>query len=98
MPTFQRLPRFDRDWDALTAAERRAFRTAVALFLDGLRGASGRFHPRLRVHRIDGTEDIWSLSFGDDARATFQYGEPIRAGEPHIVWRRVGSHRIYRRP
>lgn len=98
MPTFERLARFDRDWADLSADERQAFREAVRLFLDGLRASRGRFHPSLRVHRIDGTDDIWSLSFGADARATFQYGEPIRSGESHIVWRRIGGHTIYRRP
>lgn len=97
MPTYERRPRFDRDYERLTAAQRTAFKRAVAQFIADLRGGSGRFHPSLRVHRIDSRRGVWSLSFGADLRATFAYGDP-RSGEAHIVWRRLGSHDIYPEP
>jgi len=31
-------------------------------------------------------------------RATFQYGEERRRGEPHVIWRRIGTHSIVGRP
>lgn len=31
------------------------------------------------------------------SRATFEYGDEI-LGEPHIVWRRIGTHDVFRRP
>jgi hypothetical protein len=50
------------------------------------------------VHRIDAQRGVCSVSFGSDLRATFAYGEAKREGEPHIIWRRIGRHRIYRQP
>ncbi len=41
---------------------------------------------------------------GDDVGAErpsdlpFHYGEEVRLGEPHIVWRRIGTHDIFRQP
>lgn len=98
MPTYEPLPRFWRDFDRLSKADRKAFKQAVELFRGGL--AAGRFDPRLRVHRIDSAPGVWSLSWGsdNDGRATFQYGSSRVAGEAHIIWRRVGKHAIYRRP
>jgi hypothetical protein len=28
----------------------------------------------------------------------FEYGEELRPGDPHIVWRRIGTHDVFRRP
>ncbi len=98
MPTWERRPRFNRDYDRLTGAERTAFKRAVTQFIADLRAGAGRFHPSLRVHRIDSRRGVWSLSFGPDLRATFSYGTPRQEGDAHIVWRRVGRHSVYREP
>lgn len=97
MPTFQKLPRFLRDYEQLTADQRRQFLDAVRQFVDDLQEGGG-FHPRLRVKRVQATSDVWEMSWARDGRATFIYGEEIIEGEPHIVWRRVGTHDIFRRP
>jgi hypothetical protein len=31
-------------------------------------------------------------------RATFEYGDEVRPGEPHVIWRRVGTHDIFGDP
>src|SRR5947208_17088330 len=98
MPTFQWLPRFDQDLRRLTKDEREEFMKAVRLFVNGLKEGRGRFHRSLRVHRLDGTNGVWSISWGDEGRATFHYSQLAREGEAHIVWRRVGTHAIYRQP
>jgi hypothetical protein len=99
VPTYQRLPRFIKDHRALTREQKLEFRAAIELFLQGLREGRGRFHRRLRVHRIDSTDDVWSLTWGDSGRATFQYGPPQKTDEPHVIWRRVTSdHSLYRDP
>jgi hypothetical protein len=98
VPTYQWLPRFREDLEALSPEERQAFADAVEAFVAALKDGRGRFPKALRVHRIDGTEDVWSLSWAGDGRATFSYGESIRPGEAHVIWRRVGSHSIYRAP
>lgn len=92
MPTFEALPRFLRDHKAITKRDAEAFQRALQLFIAGLR--AGAFHPRLRVKRVQSTADVWEMSWAPDGRATFQYGEEIVPGEPHIVWRRVGHHSI----
>ena len=96
MPTYEPLARFWRDYVDLTGDEQGQFRAAVELFRDSL--ASGQFHPSLRIHRIDSAPGVYSLSWGSDGRATFQYGTSIEPGQAHIIWRRVGNHDIYRRP
>jgi hypothetical protein len=32
------------------------------------------------------------------ALATFEYGDEIQLGEPHIIWRRIGTHSVFRQP
>jgi hypothetical protein len=30
--------------------------------------------------------------------ATFSYGDERVSGQPHIIWRRVGGHEIFKQP
>lgn len=98
MPTYQLSPAFMRMHAALTKSEKHRFREAVDLFKEGLLAASGRFHPSLRVHRIDSTRDVWSLTWNrGQGRAVFRYGDSVRPGEPHIEWLGVTpDHSLYR--
>jgi anaerobic glycerol-3-phosphate dehydrogenase len=43
-------------------------------------------------------DDIWELTWAADGRATWQYGPEQRPGEPHVIWRRIGGHEIFKRP
>ena len=97
MPTYEALPRFWRDWNRLTAAQRRQFSNAVARFVDDL-GRGLPFRAGLRVKGVQGAEGIYELTWAPDGCATFHYGEPVVAGEPHIVWRRIGTHEIFGAP
>jgi hypothetical protein len=96
MPTYLRLPRFNRDWDRLSQQEQARFRAALAVFVADL-VAGGRFRPGLRVKKMAG-HDIWEMTWAPDGRATFVYGKPVRQDEVHIIWRRVGSHQIFTAP
>lgn len=96
MPTHAETDRFRRDFKELTRAEREAFRKAVAKFLEDL--PSGRFRKGLRIKRVQGTSGIFEMTWAAGGRATFQYGEEIIEGEPHVVWRRVGTHAILSAP
>jgi hypothetical protein len=95
MPTYEVLASFWRDWRSLTAQQQRAFRQAVEQFTADLQ--AGTFRPGLRIKRVQGSAGVWELTWAADGRATFEYGEEID-GQPHIVWRRVGTHDIFRRP
>jgi hypothetical protein len=97
VPTFEWLPLFDREWRSLSPEQQRAFRDAVAALVDDLREGAG-FRKGLRVKKMQGREDVWEMTRAPDGRATFHFGSPVTEGEPHIVWRRIGTHRILTRP
>jgi hypothetical protein len=93
MSTYRRMPRFDRDYASLTSEQRHAFkRTLVKLIADLKAGRSPR--PGLRVKRVQQASGVFELTWAPDGRATFEYGEPVREGETHIVWRRIGTHDV----
>jgi hypothetical protein len=97
MPTYTKLPRFEKDFVLLSADERERFRQAVERFVEDLKRGRG-FRRGLRVRGVQGAPGIFELTWAPDGRATFQYGEPIQEGEPHVVWRRVGTHAILGTP
>ena len=47
---------------------------------------------------VQGCAGVYEMSFGDGGRATFEYGDEVSPGEPHVIWRRVGDHSIFRDP
>jgi hypothetical protein len=96
MPTWRLLVGFRQDLKNLTPQQRTAFQKAVARFVADLR--AGKFRKGLRVKKMSGYADVWEMTWAPDGRATFQYGEEVRPGEQHIVWRRIGSHDIVDRP
>ncbi|MEU9126541.1 hypothetical protein AB0D08_00235 [Kitasatospora sp. NPDC048540] len=97
MPTYDQLSTFWDDWKKLTPAMRAAFRIAVAHMIADLK-AGGGFRKGLRISKMSGVGDIYEMTFGDDWRATFEYGDAVVPGEVHVIWRRVGTHRVYKRP
>ncbi len=97
MPTYEWAEAFARDLRRLTPAQRAAFEAAVAMFVEDLRVGQG-FRKSLRVKKVQGCSDIFELTWAPDGRATWQYGDEQREGEPHILWRRVGTHKIFNRP
>ncbi|MFN2496906.1 MAG: hypothetical protein ABR608_13505 [Pseudonocardiaceae bacterium] len=97
MPTFDILARFGDDYRRLTAEQREAFLRARNALVEDLRSGRG-FRPGLRIKRVQGTTDVWELTWAPDGRATWQYGTEQRPGEPHVIWRRIGTHAIFRNP
>lgn len=97
MPTYAWLARFAKDFDALTTAQQTAFLAAVVQFVEDLAGGKG-FRKGLRVKGVKGATGIFEMTWADDGRATFEYGEPVRQANPHVVWRRVGTHSIFKEP
>lgn len=97
MPTYERLARFDRDLAALTPEQRRQFLATIGKFVADLRAGEG-FRAGLRIKGVRGAAGVYELTWADDGRATFSYGDSVREDEPHIVWRRVGTHDVLGRP
>lgn len=96
MPTHAERQRFLHEYKRLTREQREAFLAAVGLFVAGL--GTHKFDPKLRIKRVQGQRGVWELTWAPDGRATFEYGGQIRAGDPHIIWRRIGTHDIFREP
>lgn len=96
MPTFETTAHFDRDFGGLSAGQRSAFVDAVSHLVADLQ--SGRIRKGLRVRGVKGARGIFEMTWANDGRATFQYGSEVRAGEVHVVWRRIGGHEIFPRP
>jgi hypothetical protein len=97
MPTHEELLAFWHDWDALSSEQQRQFRRAVAKFVEDLEQRRS-FRPGLRVKGVQGTDGIFEMTWAKNGRATFQYGSSVQSDEPHIVWRRIGTHRILGTP
>ena len=76
---------------------RKAFRDAVVAFVADLAEGKG-FRKGLRAKKMQGRDDVWEPAWAPDGRATSHFGNPVREGEPHIVWRRIGTHKIFTRP
>ena len=93
MPTYERLPRFIKDFGALSREQQLLFIAAVEKFVADLQGGQG-FWKGLCVKGVQGSPGLYALTWADDGRATFSYGKHVRDDETHVIWHRVGSHDI----
>lgn len=97
MPTYGKTDRFKKDYAALSPEDKRRFKLAVGRFVEDLK-AKRPFRKGLRVKRVRGANGVFEMTWADDGRATFEYGEEQVDGEPHVIWRRVGTHDVFGRP
>lgn len=98
MATYEMSPRFKRDYRDLSATQRTRARSAARDFAADLNQKIAP-RPGLRVKRVRAAPPgIFELTWAPDGRATFEFGREIRAGETHIVWRRVGTHAVFKHP
>lgn len=98
MPRYSRSGQFLKDWADLDPQDKARFKTTVReKFVPDLE-SGGTFRPGLRVKRVEGTPNVWEMTFAPDGRATWQYADDSIAGDPHVVWRRVGTHDVFRSP
>ena len=97
MPTYEWTARFRADFDGLTAVRQVAFLAAVAAFVADRRSGA-RVRAGLRVKGVQGAPGVFEMTWAPDGRATFAYGEPVRPEQPHVIWRRIGTHDIFREP
>ncbi|MGH9006155.1 MAG: hypothetical protein ACRDV6_00315 [Acidimicrobiales bacterium] len=90
------MARFGADFDALSNDQQAAFLAAVELFVADLR--AGSFRPGLRVKGVKGAGGVFEMTWAANGRATFEYGREISPGQTHVIWRRVGTHDVFRTP
>lgn len=95
-PTFDRSPRFKRDFDKLDDEQQARFKKTVEQFVADLK--AGSISPGLRVKGVQGADGVFEISWAPDGRATWEFGEEKIPGEPHIDWRRIGTHDIFKNP
>lgn len=97
MPTYDVTHRFERDYKKMTTEQKRAFQEAVQKFVHDLKQGKG-FRKGLRVKAVQGAPGIFEMTCADNGRATFQYGDAVRAGAVHVIWRRCGTHDVFSEP
>ena len=96
-PTFDAPEPFRKAYDDLSSEQQAAFKKALADFIDDLRnGVTPR--PSLRVKGVQGAKGVFELTWAGDGRCTFQFGNEVVPGEPHIIWRKIGTHKIFKNP
>ena len=97
MPHYSLTDRFRKDFNNLDAQDKERFRVTIAeQFVPDL--LAGKFRPGLRVKGVHGAPGVYEMTWAPDGRATWQYGEEMEPGEPHIIWRRIGTHDVFRMP
>ena len=94
MPTYAWLARFRADFQRLTPTQQAAFLVAVEQFVEDLR-RDRTFRKGLRIQAATG---IFEMTWAPNGRATFEYGDEVTKGQPHVIWRRVGTHDVFKRP
>ena len=97
MPTSDVLDAFRRDWQDLTTEQREQFKAAVRKVVEDLKLGRG-FRPSLRLKGVRSARGVYELTWAVNGRATFHYGPSVLPGEPHVIWRRIGTHEILRAP
>ncbi len=97
MPTFELLPEFRREFKRLTPEQQALFRSAVRAWVRDIR-AHGLQPTDPRVSGIKGAPGVFEFRWAPNGRATFEFGPPKRSNEPHVIWRRIGTHDILRHP
>jgi hypothetical protein len=92
MATFETLPSFELDWERLTPEQQASFRQVVLdAFEPDLAVPDHLFRPSLRVREITGHPGVFEMRWGDYGWATFSYGAEHEHGQPHVIWREIGS-------
>jgi len=100
-PTYDIDASFADDWKKLPENQKTEFKAArqtMKLDFQTSHGKSVTFSPSLRIKGVRGTEGVFEMTWAGDGRATFQYGDERIPGHPHIIWRRIGTHDIFKRP
>ena len=97
MPTFERTPQFKREFMALPSDRQAVFIQAVRDWVKDLK-AHGIQPNDPRVAGLSSAPGVFEFRWAANGRATFEWGVQQVAGEPHVRWRRIGTHAILKQP
>lgn len=107
MPTYGRYRRFVNEYLRLAPWQRKLFLGARTEFKDallrweaqGCRQFPPPFPDALQVQDVNGHPGIWGLTWEKkDGRCTWEFGDQVKPGMAHVVWRRIGGHEIFKDP
>lgn len=98
-PTYEVPESFFAEYAKMSRPMREAFKQARDELIAGLdSGGPSAIPGKLRVQGVQGHPGVYEMTFAADGRATFSYGDEVVPGKAHILWRRVGTHSIFKRP
>lgn len=99
MPTYEAADSFKKELARLTAEQRRQWQIGLKKFIEDLKaieaGQQQMFRPGLRVTGVVGLPGAYEMTWADDGRAIWSYGEPKVEGMRHVQWLHVGTHDIF---
>lgn len=89
---FRRRKSFKSDLEHLPKEIQELIREKFNLFVEN------PSHPSLKIKKMQGFKDMWEGHITTDYVFTFHWDEDPETGEPIAVFRRVGTHEIYKKP
>ncbi len=98
MPKIDLLPRARRDLGRLAHKERARFFDRLEDLISDLSSPHRQVRNGLRFKPMKGMSDIYEMTWMSNRRATLEFGDEYRVGDPHLVIRRVGTHDVLDRP
>lgn len=106
MPTFAADAQFWSEYSNLSTGDQELFLRARDEFVNCLKvweaqGCQGipQFPRKLGVTSlVRDKRRYMEFAWAGDGRCTWEFGTPQRPGKCHVIWRRIGSHRIYENP
>ncbi len=89
---FARTDRFNKDFEKLTKEQKDLARKQFLLFKEDYN------HNSLKVRKMRGFDNIYEGHVSEGCVFTFHWEDNKETGERTAVFRRIGSHDIYKKP
>ena len=98
MPTHSQKAAFMRAYMRLPHTQRMQFKMALQEFVSALldmeSGRANTFPLKLRIKKVKGVEGCWEMTWAQNGRAVFSWGQEQQPGKRHVVWLDIGDHDI----